>query len=159
MRQLLATLSVIVLASCGSTKLSQRKIPVSKSSLIDNSCSQTIKYYSNKLKTVDGNKELDISTEMIISPSTKLINLKSESPTEGNTNFDIVIESVDCALNTDLTSGQAIYKGYIKQIDGTTTKAIIKVEVKDGGLIISNADSDKPRELIMLINKWEVIQE
>ena len=74
---------------------------------------------------------------VVINPAAKLINLTRESPDPEKVRFDTEIEAVDCNLNTDLTEGRSIYKGDIKQQDGTKTYSILRVEAKDGGLIIS----------------------
>ena len=156
---LLATL--IFWGACKSTKISNGQVSNSKQVVATTSkCDQTMRYYADKLKKVKGGEqEINANTVIVINPSTKLISLTSEPPNQEKVNFETVIESFDCSFNTDMTAGQALYKGYIKQKDGTTTIAIIKLEAKDGGLTLSNADPENEGALIMIITKWEVVRE
>src|SRR5690349_15890553 len=108
---LLATL--IFWGACKSTKISNGQVLNSKQVVETTSkCDQTIRYYADKLKTVNGEQETNSNTEIVINPSTKLISLTSEIPNHEKVNFETVIESFDCNFNSDMTEGQAIYKGY-----------------------------------------------
>jgi hypothetical protein len=107
----------------------------------------------------NGEPDVKILTEIIINPSTRVISLTTEPPERGKVSFDTVIESIDCNLNAEITEGQAIYSGYIKQEDGRTTKAIIKVEAKDGSLTISNADPEEEATIFFVVSKWEIVKE
>jgi len=145
--------------ACKSTKISQIQVSNSKQVVETTSkCDQTIKYYSDKLTMANGG-EVNANIEIVINPSTKVISITSEPQNQEKVNFETVIESFDCNFNSDLTDGQSIYKGYIKQKDGATTNAIIKVEAKDGSLTISNADPEKEGEFIFIVTKWEVMNE
>jgi hypothetical protein len=155
--------SLIFWGACKSTKISDGNVSNSKQVVKTTSkCDQTIKYYVDKVKMANDGQETIANIEIVINPSVKLISITSESPNEERVSFDTEVESIDCNFNSDMTEGQSIYKGYIKQENGTTTKAIIKLEAKDGGLTISNADPDKvgkEGEYIMLISKWEVMSQ
>lgn len=159
---LLAALFVtlVSLGACKSSKIHKGQVLDSKQDGNTTSiCDQAIRYYANKLKMTNGGQEVDVNTELLISPSTKLISLTSTPPNQEKVSFDTVIESFDCNFNPALTDGQSIYKGYIKQNDGTTTKAIIKVEAKDGSITISNFDPEKEGEYVIIVSKWEVVRE
>jgi hypothetical protein len=163
---LLAALLVtfVSFGACKSTKISTKinKGQVSNSEQVVRTtsiCDQAIRYYSDKFKMTNDGQEVNVITEIIINPSTKLISLTSAPPNQEKVSFDTVIENFDCNFNSTLTGGQSIYTGYIKQKDGTTTKAVIKVEAKDGGITISSSDPEKHGEFIIIVSKWEVVRE
>jgi hypothetical protein len=121
-------------------------------------CGQTIKYYCEKVK-MPGGEELNFHTEITVNPTSRLISLSSEPPNNEKVTFTIVIESVDCNFNADHTIGQALYHGYINQKDGTTTKIILKLEADDGILSFSKANPEKGEEMVMIVSKWEIVNE
>lgn len=149
--------SFTIFLLCTVSLLKANSIAIVKAPIIDSICGKTIKYYINKVST--SQQELKVKMEIIISPSNKNINLNAEVENEGKTNFNTVIESMECELNNDLTKGYALYKGYIKQENGDTTKAFIKIEIKDHQLIISNADPEKTDNMKMFVEKWEIVKE
>ncbi len=158
--QLALCISVLFFSACKSTKITREQTATQQKAAIS-ACDQVIKYYSELIKMTNGEPDVNINTEITINPSTRILNLKSDQLKEGKNGFDTVIESIDCNLNAELTEGQAIYSGYIKQEDGRTTKAIIKVEAKDGNLTISNADpeNEKDAQFLIVISKWEIVKE
>jgi hypothetical protein len=152
---------LFVFIGCQSTRLSGRKTLESQQALTIRKCDQTIRYYSEKIKGSKTGQEIMAHTEIVISPSSKLINLKSEAPNEEKADFNTVIETFDCDFNSDLTEGQAVYHGYIKQENGTTTKTTIRIEAKDGGIIIIGSDPGHTDadQMVIVVSKWEVVQE
>ena len=154
--QLALCIGVLFFSGCKSTKVTQGQKTTQKQVEIS-MCDQTIKYYSEKLMT--GGLEINASTEIIINPSTRLISLTSEVPNEPRAAFETVIEGIDCNLKAGLTEGQAIYRGYLNQKGGNTTKTTIKVEAKDGSLTISNADTEKRDPFVFVVSKWEIVKE
>lgn len=151
-------IGVLLFLGCKATKVNQKQ--TTKQNKVEVSmCGQTIKYYSELIKMTNGQPDVNANTEIIINPSAKLITLTSEPPNQDKVSFDTVIEHLDCNLNTGITEGLAVYYGYIKQKDGGTTKAIIKVEAKDGSLTISNGDPEKNAEFLMVVSKWEIVKE
>lgn len=156
--QVVLSVCLFAFSACKSVKESQIQATNQKpSSETISTCDQTIKYFSDKI--IAEGQEVGAKTEIVINSSAKQISLTSEPPSQERVNFDTVIESIDCNLNSDLTEGKAIYKGYIKQIDGTTTNAIIKLEAKDGNLTISNGDYERKSDFIIVVSKWEVVKE
>jgi len=153
-------IGVLLFLACKATKVNQ--IQTTNQNPVEISmCDQTIKYYSALLRMTNGQPDVNVKTEVIINPSAKLITLTSEPPNQDKVSFDTVIEHLECNLNAGLTEGQAVYNGYIKQEDGNTTKAIIKVEAKDGSLTISNADPEKANDaqFLIVVSKWEIVKE
>ncbi len=73
----------------------------------------------------------------------------------------MVIESIDCEFNADHTVGQALYHGYINQKDGTTTKTIVKkkLEATDGLLTFSQGNLEKEGDYLIIVSKWEIVNE
>lgn len=124
-------------------------------------CNQTIKYYADNIKSVSAGEELEVSanTEITINPSAKIISILSEPPNQDKVSFNTVIENFDCNLNADLTDGQTIYTGYIVQTDGSSTKAIIKVEAKDGVLTISSSNPESVTKTLIVVSKWEIVND
>ncbi|OQP56867.1 hypothetical protein A3860_09800 [Niastella vici] len=47
---------------------------------------------------------------------------------------------------------------YTNQADGSTTKAVLKLEVKDGNLIIVNGEAGNDNEYVIMVSKWEIIK-
>jgi hypothetical protein len=158
--QLVLCISILFFSACKSAKVTHAQ-KNNQNQVEINMCDQTIKYYSELIKMTNGQPDVNINTEITINPSTRIIKLASEEPDKGKGGFDTLIESIDCNLNAGLTEGQAVYNGYIKQEDGSTTKAIIKVEAKDGSLTISNADPERANDapFLIVISKWEIVKE
>jgi len=149
-------IGLILLSACKSTKTPQAQ--TANQTETSNKCDQTIKYYSEKVKT-QGGQEMNFYTEITINPSSRLINLVSEPPNQEKVAFTIVIESIDCNFNDNHTVGQALYNGYINQKDGTTTKLILKLEANDGVLTFSNANPEKSEEMVVMVSRWEIVKE
>jgi hypothetical protein len=145
-----------LLPACKSTKTPQAH-PANQTETTSK-CGQPIKYYSEKLRSTNG-QETSFNTEITINPLTRLINLVSEPPNQDKVEFSIVIENIDCNFNADHTVGQALYYGYINQKNGTTTKIIIKLEATDGVLTITEANPEKQADFIMIVSKWEIVKE
>lgn len=120
-------------------------------------CEETIKFYSDTIQAANG-EFTSMHTEIIIDPINKIINLSSSPPDQEKVSFDTSIQEVECNLDKKMLNGSARYKGYITQLDGTTTPQSILVQVKDGKIVFSNDDPQKEKEFFILINKWEIIQ-
>ena len=101
---------------------------------------------------------MEMHAEITINPLTKTIGIAGEAPGEEKKTFEMAIEHFDCSLTAQLTAGEAIYAGYITQPDGTSTKAWLKIEAKNGSLLISNGDPEKESEFTIIVHKWEVVK-
>jgi hypothetical protein len=156
--QVTLCIGALFFSACKSTKVNQKQTTRQNQAEIS-ICDQTIKYYSELIKMTNGQPDVNINTEITINPSTRILHLSTEEPEKGKGGFDTVIESIECNLNAGLTEGQAIYNGYIKQEDGNSKKAKIKVEAKDGSLTISNADAEKEAPYFIVVSKWEIVKE
>lgn len=152
-------IGVLFFSACKSAQITRETATQNKAAI--STCDQVIKYYSELIRMTNGEPDVKVMTEIIINPSGRVISLTSEPPEQGKVSFETTIESIECNLNTGLTEGQAVYSGYIKQNDGSTTKAIIKVEAKDGNLTISNADPEKEKDaqFLIVVSKWEIVKE
>ena len=157
-KTVLPILSALLIAfiACKSAKNSQATKPQTETV---NRCNQVIKYYSDKVKMLKDGSIINMNTEITISPSSKVISIEGTPPDQEKVKFDTEIETYDCSFNSDLTNGEAVYRGYITRSNGNKDKVFIKIEYKDGGLISSSADPDKPGDFIMFINKWEVVNQ
>jgi hypothetical protein len=153
---LVLCIGLALVAACKSTKTPQTQAAGQTPST--GKCDRTIKYYSEKIKSTTG-QETSFNTEITINPQSRLINIVSEPPNQEKVAFSIVIESIDCDFNADHTVGQALYHGYINQKDGTTTKMILKLEANDGVLTFSQANPEKEGEFIVIVSKWEIVNE
>lgn len=155
-------LPVIVLSifmACRSAKTTNKPgAGIASSAATVNSCQQVIRYYSEKAQGENG-QEIAMTAAITIDPATKNINVAAEMPGEQKASFDMTIEHFDCSLNTDLTTGEALYTGHIRQQDGSSTKAYLKLEVKNGALVMSNGDPEKKSEMLIYISKWEIIKQ
>jgi len=150
---------LITSSSCRSTKVTHKQDAGQAQKESKDICNQKIKYYSEKVR-VESGQELQFNTEVIIDPSNKQINFTSTPPNQEKVDFNSVIASFEGNLNADLTMGQAVYTAYITQSDGQTTKAVLKVEAKDGNLSIVNGEPGKESDLAaILVSKWEIIKE
>lgn len=145
-----------LIAACKSTKTPQ-SVPNIQTEATSK-CDQPIKYYSEKIRSTNG-QETSFNTEITINPLNKLISLVSEPPNQEKVAFTMVIESTDCNFNADHTVGQALYHGYINQKDGTTTKIILKLEANDGVLTISQGNPEEKGDYVIIISKWEIVNE
>jgi hypothetical protein len=154
--QLVLCISVLFFSACKSTKITRETATQNQPEI--GTCDQVIKYYSELIRMTNGEPDVKVITEVIINPSSKVISLTSEPPEQGKVSFETIIESIDCKLNSDLTEGKAIYNGYIKQKDGNSTKATLKIEAKDGYLTISNGDPQH-ETFIIVVSKWEIVKE
>ena len=144
----------VLLSACKSTKTPQT-VPNNQT---ESMCNQPIKYYSEKIRSANG-QETSFNTVITINPLNKLITMVSEPPNQDKVAFTIVIENIDCNFNADHTIGQALYHGYINQKDGTTTKMFLKLEANDGVLTISQGNPEKGSEFVVVVSKWEIINE
>ncbi|THU40480.1 hypothetical protein FAM09_11505 [Niastella caeni] len=149
--------ALILFSACKSTKVAQAQNGNQSKAI--SSCDQTIKYYSEKIRMVNSGQEKSFNTEITINPSDKLINISSEPPEQEKVSFNVVIEGIDCHLNSDLTAGQVTYNGYINQQDGSTTQITLMVEAKDGSLTITDPNSKDDGNFLMIVSKWEIIKE
>lgn len=152
----LLAIGLLLFSACKSTKPPQTQAAGQTAST--GKCDQTIKYYSEKIKTTTG-EETSFNTEIIINPQNRLINLVSEPPNQEKVAFTVEIERIDCDFNADHTAGQALYHGYINQKEGTTTQMILKLEANDGVLTFSRANPEKEGEFIVIVSKWEIVNE
>lgn len=146
---------LVLLSACKSSKSPQAQ---SNQTATTSKCDQPIKYYSDKIRSANG-QETNLNTEITINPLNKLITMVSEPPNQDKVAFTIVIENIDCNFNADHTIGQALYHGYINQKDGTTTKMILKLEANDGVLTISQGNPEKGFEFVVIVSKWEIVNE
>ena len=145
---------IFLLNACDSTK----KLQITKHSSENTSmCDKTVRYIVEKIKMVEGGNEVSVHTEIIFNPTTRIINLKADDPERGKISFDTEIDSFDCTLNEKLTAGKAIYKGYIKQPDGSKDFSTLTIEIKDEQLYIKGGTEDKPANFYMIVDKWEIL--
>jgi hypothetical protein len=145
----------IMIGGCVSSKKSKGTNPINQNTSI---CDKAIRYTIEKVKMIEGGNEIKIHAEITIDPSSKNINLNADLPDGGKKTFDTQIESIECTFNENLTSGQATYKGYIKQDDGRKTWTSLSVEPKDGQLLIRSADQNNPGQVSFVVDKWEMIE-
>lgn len=101
-------------------------------------CNRPIQYKSEKVIMNTDQSEIYMETSITVNPAEKRISLFSKTPEGEKMNFDFIIESTDCSLDTNLTSGKAAYTGYIKQQDGEKTFTTIIIEPQDGVLRIGS---------------------
>lgn len=121
-----------------------------------NICQQPIKYYVGKIRAND--QEIKANIEVLINVNEKTIVLQGEDPEQGKGSKIFIIESFECDFNADLTEGIALYSGYFKEQDGTTSKNIMQVKAKNGELIISPADHLNTSNFKYIITKWEILK-
>ena len=154
--------ALVVLMSCKATKTTKQSVagsaPAPQAETV-NSCSQVIKYYSEKTIVIKTSQEMTVYAQLTINPGTKTITMAGEVPGEGKANFDITIEHLECSLNAGLTAGEALYSGFIRQEDGPSTRTWLKIEIMNGGLVMTGGQPEKESEMQMLINKWEIVKE
>jgi major membrane immunogen (membrane-anchored lipoprotein) len=152
--------NLILLGACKSTKVNHGSIHnLAQTTVEVNVCDQTVKYYSEKIKLNKTGEEVAAQSEITVNPVEKTISITTRMASQVDGKSVItVIESSDCSLNSDLTDGQSVYKGYMKPLDGPTSKMYLSIKAKDGGVILSNADSDKQSEFDIIVSKWEVVK-
>lgn len=150
----LLAFTTIVLSGCTSSRKSQNTNQSNQKTSI---CDKTVRYIIEKIKMIEGGNEIKVHAEITIDPFTKNINLYADDPENGKKTFDTQIESIDCTFNENLTKGQATYKGYIKQKDGKKTWTTLTIEFKDDQLIINGTDEDRPSNIYMIIDRWEIV--
>ncbi|TDQ09876.1 hypothetical protein [Pedobacter metabolipauper] len=122
-------------------------------------CKTNIKYYIAKVKNPDG-QEIPIDMEVIVYPSKKIINVAAKMPERDPVTFNTVLESTECSLTQKMDGGQALYKGYITQADGTKTFAAILIKVNSGKCTISALDEEgNEKGFAMAVDKWEVLKD
>lgn len=120
-------------------------------------CEKTIKYTAEKINVPDG-KEISALTEITINPSDKTILLESISSDDEKTSFYTKIENSDCSFDKKLSSGKAIYKGYIEQKDGTKTPAKVILEATKGKVTLTSYDEADKKALALNFTKWEILE-
>ncbi|MDN3587238.1 hypothetical protein QWY86_11200 [Pedobacter aquatilis] len=141
---------IIILFTSISAKIEPTKIKK------DETCDNVIKYYIKSGR--ENNKEFLVKAEITVNPI-NLITVNLEMPNEPKSKYDIILDSFDCNLNTDLTKGSALYKGYIKHENGDATSSVLKISRDEKGkLTISNADPLQTSDLILYVDKWEVFK-
>jgi hypothetical protein len=119
-------------------------------------CNQTIKYKGDKIRKGDS-EETPTVTEITINPIKKVISVLSNVPEMESVKYDAHIESIECSVDSKLTSGKAVYNGYVERED---SKSIIRLvlEAKDGKITITSYDDEGDFAIHIPINKWEVIK-
>ncbi|OQP52678.1 hypothetical protein [Niastella populi] len=102
----LLAIGLLLFSACKTTKTSQTLAASQPAS--SGKCDQTIKYYSEKVKSTTG-QESSFNTEITINPQNRLINIVSEPPNQEKVAFTVIIERIDCDFNADHLVGQALY--------------------------------------------------
>jgi hypothetical protein len=119
-------------------------------------CDKTVTYYISKIVKLKDNAEELISFEIKINPSAATINLKIDHPQKGKVDFNTAITSTDCSLNTSLTNGEATYKGYTVQPDGSRSNSTIHIKASSDKIIITEYDplTNRQPNYFMVVYKW-----
>ncbi len=144
----------IILGSCASSKKTSN---ANDRNLKTSICDKTIRYTIEKVKMIEGGNEIKAHAEITIDPFSKNINVNADDPESGKKIFDTQIESIDCTFNENLTNGKATYKGYIKQQDGRKTWTSLTIELKDNQLVLNGTTEDRPSNVYMIIDRWEIV--
>ncbi len=156
-----ASIILVCLLACnGSRKAANATAPAQQSvnaAQAASVCEETVKFYAEKMLITQTGQIMDVTAELVVDPLTKTITVSAEMAGQEKAAFEVTIEHIDCAFNNDFTAGAALYTGFIKQKDGSVTKQILKLEAKDGSLLFTNGDPDKPNELTMYVSKWEIV--
>jgi hypothetical protein len=154
-------LATFLYSSSTNSRHHESKHEVFLGNLVDSSiCNKTIKYIVRKIQPiVEGQPQRNTYIEITINPTLKLINLKSQNKKKEPVNFNTNILSFECTLDEKLTKGTAVYKGYTKQREGQGTTSTIKIEVKNGKILISESDPDNSRDASynMIVDEWEAV--
>jgi hypothetical protein len=121
-------------------------------------CDKTITYAVSKIVKLKDNTEELTSFEIKINPSAGTINLKIDHPQKGKADFNTTITSTDCSLNATLTNGEATYKGYTVQPDGSRTNSTIHIKAASDKITITEYDPSTGRQpnYYMIVDKWEI---
>lgn len=141
-------------SSCNSAKKAQVENIVQKPDIWN----QSIKYFIDKVRFIKDGNETKVHAEFEINPISKIISLHADDPEKGKVSFETEIESIECSLNENLTAGQAVYKGYIKQDDGRKTWTSLLLEPKDGQILIRSADQNDPGQISFVVERWEIVE-
>lgn len=121
-------------------------------------CQQVIRYYAERIKA--NGQEVFAPTRITINPAARTINILSNPPNEQEKNFDTIIENFNCNLDADLKTGTAVYKGYIKQLDGTSTQTVMTIDATEDGVTITGSSPASTRSgMVIIVTKWEVVSE
>lgn len=124
-----------------------------------NNCEQTIKYISSKVTDATSQTDLDMSMEIIIDPTEKLITLNLDSPQKGKGSISATLVSSDCTLNASLTEGISSYRASAQGLSESNKEVLFRVEAKKEGLTIFYTDEKEKGELVIQIEKWEVVKQ
>lgn len=120
-------------------------------------CNRAVRYIIEKIRRIENGDEHKIHIELVFDPSSKNINLRSDDPEKGKINFDTEIESFECTLNRSFSEGEAVYKGYIKQDDGTRSFVTIIIEIIDGIPQIKAINQNQKAMFYMIVDRWEAL--
>jgi hypothetical protein len=123
-------------------------------------CDKTATYYISKIIKLKDNTEELVSFEIKITPSAGIINLKIDHPQKGKVDFNTAITSTDCSLNATTTDGEATYKGYIVQPDGSRSNSAIHIKAGSDKIIITEYDPLTGRQpnYCMVVDKWIIAE-
>jgi hypothetical protein len=123
-------------------------------------CDKTVTYHISKIVKLKDNTEESISFEIKINPSVATINLKIDHPQKGKVEFNTSITSTDCSLNPSLTNGEATYKGYIVQPNGSRSNSTIHIKAGSDKIIITEYDplNNRQPNYFMVVDKWVIAE-
>jgi hypothetical protein len=123
-------------------------------------CDKTVTYSISKIVKLKDNTEESVSFEIKVNPSAGTINLKVDHPQKGKIDFNTVITGTDCSLNATLTNGQATYKGYTVQPDGSRSNSTIHIKADSDKIIITEYDPLTGRQpsYYMVVDKWVIAE-
>jgi hypothetical protein len=121
-------------------------------------CDKIITYTVSKIVKLKDNTEELAGFEIKVNPSAGTINLKIDHPQKGRVDFNTVITSTDCSLNATLTNGEATYKGYTVQPDGSRSNSTIRIKADSGKITITEYDPSTGRQpnYFMVADKWVI---
>lgn len=160
MKKIIPVVSLLLLFACSTTRkhsgAANTKAAVHSTGSAAGICDRAVVYFSDKVVAVATGEATEMKTEIRVDPSAKTITLFSQPPGQEKVNFTTIIERAECNMNAALTEGYIEYSGYIVQEDGTSTKQMIRLEARDGGLVFFRADPDKPQQFIIYISRWEL---
>lgn len=146
--------------ACGSAKPAGVITSVTKQTeLTLNSCEQTIKYISSKAIDSRSQTDIDMSMEIIIDPTEKLITLNLDSHQKGKGSISATVVSSDCNLNSSLTEGYSVYQALGQGPGGQNKEVSFRVEAKKECLTILYTDEKEKGELMINVDKWEVVKQ
>lgn len=152
-------LSTAFFFACRSSKTNGDTISVTKQTdLTLNICEQTIKYVSTKAIDSRSQTDIEIAMEIIIDPTEKLITLNLDSRQKGKGSISAAVVDSDCNLNAGLTDGHSVYRAIGQGPDEQNKELKFKVDAKEDGLTIYYTDEKEKGELIIKVDKWEVVK-